>query len=80
MLEETSYIEGTDEWKFRDVSASRQYDELLEKTKGFMNKKGFSYIPKELLNTRLEGIETEYVSYSKLTLFNCLFSEFESID
>ncbi|MDR4987104.1 hypothetical protein [Bacillus cereus] len=80
MLEACSHIDGTDGWDFRDVSDSGKYDGLLEDTKIFMNKKGFTYIPKELLNTKLEGIETGYISCNELTLFNCLFSEFESID
>ncbi|HDR7355686.1 TPA: hypothetical protein QCY24_005584 [Bacillus wiedmannii] len=80
MLEETSYIKETDEWKFNNISDSGQYVELLKETKMFMDKKGFSYISKELLNTTLEGTETEYISCNKVTLFNCLFSEFESID
>lgn len=80
MLEETSYIKETDEWNFNNISDSGQYVKLLEEAKIFMDKKGFSYISKELLNTTLEGIETEYISCNKVTLFNCLFSEFESID
>ncbi|HDR6315440.1 TPA: hypothetical protein QCU53_006803 [Bacillus thuringiensis] len=34
----------------------------------------------ELDNVPVISVETEYISCNKLTLFNCLFSEFESID
>ncbi|MBP3972905.1 hypothetical protein KAF80_28975 [Bacillus sp. WL1] len=66
MLEETSYIKETDEWNFNNISDSGQYVKLLEEAKIFMDKKGFSYISKELLNTTLEGIETEYTKELKV--------------
>ncbi|PFL58389.1 hypothetical protein COJ27_27785 [Bacillus cereus] len=34
----------------------------------------------ELDNVPVISVETEYISCNKLTLFNCLFSEFESVD
>lgn len=74
--EETSYDEKSQKWSFDSVNnISTQITENINCLREKMKLEGYNELSKDVINTPVKGIETEFVQDNKVKVFHCLFTD-----
>jgi hypothetical protein len=80
VVDETTYDEETDEWKFQLGSEEDQdIEQAVHRLKQVMKSEGYLEVPREIARLAVPDVETEMQELGEATVFHCLFTDLESI-
>ncbi|MDQ7095868.1 hypothetical protein REC12_19935 [Desulfosporosinus sp. PR] len=75
-IEETHYDVTSQRWSFKTLNEfSIEIENSIARLQNLMNLEGYIELSTEIINTIVEGVETELIEQGNVKVFHCLFTD-----
>ncbi len=79
-FEESTYDINIEQWDFHTITVyNKEMKNATNHLNNIMESKGYQELSTEIVNKRVENVETQYLEKGQVKIFNCLFTDLVTI-